>query len=285
MDAVHFSTPAKITAGWTCLPRRCQMSKLAKALAGVRRVGSGRTRLLLGSTLAIGATLALGLVLAGCAGSSGHSGGSPGAGSGAPATDSTAPSPAPDAPCKQWRCVPGAADELGAGYSVRLWTSAAPTAVATPDRSTPVLELLRDGRHLQWWVGQLGFGWSAKLDCLPAGAAVPAQCAVLADVGSHAGSAELVVLRSGALVSPPQASVSFDGGQPMAADLDHDGWLDVLGTENDYQPNYATGHNYWASYRFADGVLQRTGCVLRRRLAEPPPDRLLTGMCPAVLPS
>jgi hypothetical protein len=268
------------------------MSKLGRALAGVRRLGSGRTRLLLGSTVAIGSTLALGLVLAGCAGSSGHSRGaagtSPSAGSKAPASDPAAPSPtrkAPDAPCKQWSCAPGKPQDLGGGYTVRLWSSATPTGVPAPDRSTPVLQLLQDGQHRQWWVGQLGFGWSSKLDCLGATAAVPAHCAVLAEVGSHAGSAELVVLRSGALASSPRATVSFDGGRPLAADLDHDGWLDVLGTENDYQPNYATGHNYWATYRFADGGLQRTGCVLRRTPAQPPPDRLLTGDCPAILPT
>ncbi|HEX8093391.1 hypothetical protein [Jatrophihabitans sp.] len=266
------------------------MSKLATALAGVRRLG--RPRLPRGSMLALGSTLALGLVLAGCAGSGRHSGApagtSPGAGSNPPATDSTAPSATgstPAAPCQRWLCAPEQPEQLGGGYTVRLWSSAAPTGVPSPDLSTPVLQLLQDGQHRQWWVGRSGFGWSAKLDCLAASAAAPAHCAVLAEVGSHAGTAELVVLRSGALVSSPRASVSFDGGRPLAADLDHDGWLDVLGTENDYKPNYATGHNYWATYRFADGGLNRTGCALRRRLAEPAPDRLLTGDCPAVFAS
>jgi len=265
------------------------MSKLATALAGLRRPGSGRSGLLRGSMLALGSTLVLGLVLAGCAGSGRHSaspgGTSPGAGANPSATDSTATAGTPDPPCKQWSCTPGQPEQLGGGYSVRLWSSVAPTGTPSPDLSTPVLQLLHDGQHRQWWVARSGFGWSAKLDCLVGGAAVPAHCAVLAEVGSHAGTAELVVLRSGALVGSPRASVSFDGGRPAAADLDHDGWLDVLGTENDYQPNYATGHNYWASYRFVDGSLARTGCTLRRTLAEPPPDRLLTGECPAVYPS
>jgi len=267
------------------------MSKLATALTRVRRLRSGRHVLLLGSTLALGSTLVLGLVLAGCAGSGRHSGSaSAGSSPGAslPAADPAAPSrggSALNAPCKQWSCAPDRVIELGGGYSVRLWSSATPTGTPTPDRSTPVLQLLQNGQHRQWWVGRSGFGWSAKLDCLPARAAVPAQCAVLAEVGSHAGSAELVLLRSGALVGSPQATVSFDGGRPMAADLDHDGWLDVLGTENDYQPNYATGHNYWATYRFTDGILLRTGCVLRRTMTQPPPDQLLTGECPAVFTS
>jgi hypothetical protein len=253
------------------------MSKLATALAGTRRLGAG---LLFGSTLT--------LVLAGCAGSGRHSGEVPAGGppsASATISDSAVPSASgtvADVPCRQWSCAPEQADQLGGGYSVRLWSSPSPTAATTPDRSTPVLQLLQDGEHRQWWIGRTGFGWSAKLDCLPASARAAAHCAVLTEVGSHAGGAELVVLRSGELVGSSQAGVTFDGGRPMAADLDHDGWLDVLGTENDYQPNYATGHNYWATYRFTDGSLQRTGCALRRTRVEPPPDRLLTGTCPAV---
>ena len=257
------------------------MSKPAAALA---RVSRSRTGLLLGSAVA------LGLLLAGCAGSGRHSGGAPSGATPAassPAVDSRAPSAtgnSPAAPCKQWSCAPEQPEQLGGGYSVRLWSSPTPAAVPTPDRSTPVLQLLHDGQHRQWWVGRSGFGWSAKLDCLPGSAAVAAHCAVLAEVGSHAGTAELVILRSGSLVSPSRAGVSFDGGRPIAADLDGDGWLDVLGSENDYQPNYATGHNYWATYRFVEGSLERTGCALRRTLTEPPPDRLLGGTCPTVPP-
>jgi hypothetical protein len=188
-------------------------------------------------------------------------------------------------PCQQWSCQPGATAQLSDGYAVRLWTSAQPTAVVAPDRSTPVLELLHNGAHAQWWVGRVGFGWAAKLDCLvprPGQTAADPNCAVLAQVGSHAGSAELVLLRNGALVSRPEASVVFDSGPPVAADLDHDGGLDVVGTENDYQPSYATGHNFWASYRLIGDVLHQTGCAPVRSSTEAPPAKLLTGDCPQV---
>lgn len=248
-----------------------------------RSRGLGRAGLVLGSVLGVV------LVLAGCAGSNRQSpiaaGGQATAATGSDSSLPGAPNASKDAPCKQWSCAPELPVQLGGGYSVRLWSSVAPTAVLAPDRSTPVLQLLRDGRHLQWWQARSGFGWEAKLDCLAAHGSIPAQCAVLAEVGSHAGIAQLVMLSDGALVSPSRASVSFDGGRPMSADLDSDGWLDVLGTENDYQPNYATGHNYWATYRFDGESLQRTGCTPRPTLAGPPPDRLLTGTCPVVTPA
>lgn len=254
-------------------------------LASLTSPGGSGLGLLLGSVLAVG------LLLSGCAGSAKPSGAAPATGSRAPSTgesagDSGAPrtsaSSSPAAPCKQWSCVPEQGEQLGGGYTVRLWSSAAPTAVVSPDRSTPVLELLQDGQHRQWWVGRSGFGWAAKLDCLPATGATAAHCAVLADVGSHAGSAELVVLRAGTLIGSPQTRVTFDGGRPMAADLDKNGLLDLLGTDNDYQPSYATGHNYWVTYRYDGEDLHRTGCVRQRTATEPPPDRLLTGTCPVV---
>lgn len=260
------------------------MSKRPLSRGALSR-GLGRAGMLLGSTLVLG--LVLGVGLTGCAGS-GRQSGIPAGGPAATGSDSSSPgvpNASVEAPCKQWSCTPQRPVQLGNGYSVRLWSSVAPTAVLSPDLSTPVVELLRDGRHQQWWQARSGFGWEAKLDCLAAHSSVPAQCAVLAEVGSHAGIAQLVVLRGDALASPSQASVSFDGGRPMSADLDHDGWLDVLGTENDYQPNYATGHNFWATYRFDGQSLQRTGCLLRRTLAGAPPDRLLTGACPVVTPA
>jgi len=234
--------------------------------------------LLLSPTLALGTTLMLSLLLAGCAGSGRH----PSAPAGGSSTAKSGSAGSSTPPCRQWSCAPQPLVQLGAGYSVRLWSSATPSSALSPDRSTPVLELLRDGQHLQWWAGQSGFGWTAKLTCLPAGASSLAHCAVLSEVGSHAGIGELVLLSSGALTSPAQASVSFDGGRPTAADLDQDGWLDLIGTENDYQPNYATGHNFWATYRFADGALLRTGCAPRPTATAPPPDRLLTGDCPVL---
>jgi hypothetical protein len=224
----------------------------------------------------IGVGLAVLLMLSGCA-----AGGGSGAGT-ARSTGQPSASPvrAVPAPCAAYGCRPGPAQPLTNGYAVRLWLSPVPTGQADTDRATPVLELSRDGQHVGWWVSRLGFGWSASVRCL----ATPAEpnCVVLANAGAHAGSAEVVFLRAGALVGSAQASVVFDSGDPTAADLDHDGLLDVLGVDSDYQPSYAQGHNYFTSYRLSGEALHRTGCRLRASAGQPWPTTLLTGTCPKV---
>jgi hypothetical protein len=232
-----------------------------------------------GAVSVLSAGLVLLVVLAGCATSRLGSGSS---GRPAPVSSTGTASSVP-APCAGFGCRPGPAQQLTGGYSVRLWLSRTPSAgQVTAERSTPVLELSRDGRHVSWWAGRLGYGWAATLRCL-ATVAEP-NCVVLAEVGAHAGSAEVVLLRSGGLVSPARASVVFDSGAPSAADFDHDGQLDVLGVENDYHPNYAEGHNYFTSYRLAGDALHQTGCLLKAAASQPPPTILLTGRCPVVSP-
>jgi len=159
------------------------------------------------------------------------------------------------------------------GYAARLWSSPPP---ATGDRSVPVVELLHDNAHLAWWVGQLGSGWSATLTCDSNG------CVVIAGLGAHGGVAQSLLRAGSGFSAPPAAAVEFDTGLPLTRDLDHDGWLDVIGMENDYRPNFAQGHNYWATYRLTGRQLVRTGCT--PAATHPlPPDALLTGACP-VLP-
>ncbi len=177
-------------------------------------------------------------------------------------------------PCAAYHCTAQPAIALTGGYAVRLWSFPAP---AVPDSATPVVELLSGGQHVSWWSGRLGFAWTATLTCL---ATAEPNCVVSSALGAHAGSAEILLLRSGALVSPPAASVTFDSSQPTARDLDGDGLLDVVGMENDYQPNFAQGHNYWATYRLATAALHRSGCA--PVTSSVPPTTLLTGRCPVV---
>lgn len=207
-------------------------------------------------------------------------------GSGAPGGQQVARDVAASAPCHPAACTPGATQQLSGGYSVRLWSSVAPGAPSgtgsSSASSTPVLELLNAGNHVQWWVGRLGFGWAAELSCLNSPPPAGANCVVVAEVGSHAGSAEVVLLQGAKLVAPATASVVFDSGLPVAADLDADGRLDVLGVENDYRPSFANGHNFWTSYRLIGTSLQQTGCLPVSSPTQAPPTRMLAGRCPVI---
>jgi hypothetical protein len=106
------------------------------------------------------------------------------------------------------------------------------------------------------------------------------NCVVLSQVGAHSGAAEMVLLRSGALQSPERTRVVFDTGAPFAADLNGDGYLDLVGSDSDYQPSYAAGHNFWVTYRFSADSMVETGCLPSTRRSQPHPDQLLSGPCP-----
>jgi hypothetical protein len=53
----------------------------------------------------------------------------------------------------------------------------------------------------------------------------------------------------------------------------------VIGTTNDYRPNFAQGHNYWQTFRYRAGRLVVTGCATETR-GSGPPVQLLHGACP-----
>jgi hypothetical protein len=97
----------------------------------------------------------------------------------------------------------------------------------------------------------------------------------------HAAVAEMLILRGGRLVHPIHAEAITNSVGMRAADLNDDGYLDVIGITNDYRPNFAQGHNYWETFRYHDGRLGVTGCA-RQSESAPPPTGLLTGTCPTI---
>lgn len=207
------------------------------------------------------------LLAGGCASSS-HRSGSP------PTTDASTPRPravAMPAACRSWQCHAHQTRQLGNGDAVTLW-------VGTDQRnfrSRPVLSLTDDGVTVQWYVLPKGDGWNGSLTCLAA--TQEPNCVVVDSLGMHASVADMVLLRDRRLVHTAEAVADTPGMN--AVDLDHDGYLDVIGTVNDYTPDFAQGHNYWQTLRYSAGRFTVTGCALQQQ-GLPAPTQLLNGACP-----
>jgi hypothetical protein len=196
-----------------------------------------------------------------------------------PTTQSShsAPAQSPNAQpaaCRQWSCQPRQTVQLPNGYQVRLWLSSDQLNF----RSRPVLELLHEGVPTQVWVSPQGDGWNGSLTCL--GGGLDVNCVLIDTAGMHANVGEVVLVQDGRLVHPVGAEVTTDSVGMRAADLDGDGALDIIGVTNDYQPNFAQGHNYWQTFRYDGGQFTVTGCALQRP-GVPAPTQLLKGTCPA----
>jgi hypothetical protein len=192
---------------------------------------------------------------------------------GAGPSDPSASRPTTPAPCDS--CQPRPTVRLANGDELRLWLS----TDQQDYRSRPVVELLRSGRPVQSWASPQGDGWNGKLTCLDGSAGATPNCVLVDSAGMHASVAELLLVQGGTLSHPANAEVTTDSPGLRTADLDHDGYLDVIGSTNDYSPNYAQGHNYWQTFRYADGRFDVTGCA--RQAGTPMPTRLLTGTCSA----
>jgi len=176
--------------------------------------------------------------------------------------------------CKTWTCTKAQTVNLGGGYAITMWHAGKDGDLTTK----PVVELARDGVAVQWWLWPDGYGWAGKLTCR---AEAPEPHCVLTDGdGAHSSVAQLVLLRSGKLVAPKKASVVADLPTVVPRDLDGDGYLDVVALDSDYTPNFAQGHLYWNTFRFAGGQLTSTGCVRQNSPTEPAPTHPVSGLCP-----
>ena len=178
------------------------------------------------------------------------------------------------AQCKAWTCTKAQSADLGSGYTITMWHA----GQAGDFRTKPVVELARDGVAVQWWMWSQGYGWAGALTCK---AAAPEPNCMLTDGdGAHSAAAQLVVLRAGRLLAPNGAGVVADLPTVVVRDLDGDGYLDAVALDSDYTPNFAQGHLFWNTYRFAGERLTSTGCVRRAAPSDPAPTRIVTGPCP-----
>jgi len=178
------------------------------------------------------------------------------------------------AKCASWGCRKARTTDLGAGYAVTLWHA----GKVGDYRAKPVVELSHDGVAVQWWLWPRGHGWDAAIECSVQ--APEPNCMLSAGDGVHSGVAQLLILRHGRLDAPPRASVIADLPALTVRDLDADGYLDVVAIDSDYTPNFAQGHLFWNTFRFAGGQLMSTGCAARTSPTEPAPAHPLDGICP-----
>jgi hypothetical protein len=181
----------------------------------------------------------------------------------------------PPRACHKWGCRARQTVNLAHGYAVTLWLG----DDRLNYRSRPVIELLDRGVPVQWWISPQGDGWNGSLSCRTSGP--EPNCDLIDSLGMHADVAEMVILRAGRLTHPAGAQAITNSVGMRAADLNGDGYLDVIGISNDYRPNFARGHNYWQTFRYRHDRLVLTGCALQRRNA-PAPTHLLAGACPTV---
>lgn len=179
------------------------------------------------------------------------------------------------AACPRSACRARQTVNLPHNYTVTLWLG----TDRTDYHSRPVVELRDHQVSVHWWTSPQGDGWNGALACLTSG--TEPNCVLVDSLGMHASVAEMVILRRGRLVHPAAAQAITNTAGTRAADLNNDGYLDVIASTNDYQPNYAQGHNYWQTFRYSDGRFLVTGCAPQPRGAAPP-KHLLTGTCPAV---
>ncbi len=109
------------------------------------------------------------------------------------------------------------------------------------------------------------------------------HCFVPAGTGAHGGVMDVLgVGPAGQLTDISQAGeVSTDTPNLRARDLDGDGTAEVLGVQNNYQPNYAEGTEYWVVWAWRGGRYVLTGCRKVRRGEEAPSGPVSPSSCPS----
>jgi len=160
---------------------------------------------------------------------------------------------------------------VGSGYLVAAFS--APSA--SSGIGAAVLMLARDEVPVYWHLidGQT----PSELLCKVATGALR-NCVLVDYVGAHAATAYPFVVDGDTLAIGK--SVGTDTPGLHAADLDHDLLVEVYGLNNNYKPDYASGHVQWQTWqRSTDGALTSTGCGPLAASAPPAPTTFLTGTC------
>jgi hypothetical protein len=181
----------------------------------------------------------------------------------------------------KWHYAKAKSVQLGNDYTAVLWLSRRPKSGDDFIRMShvrPIIELTHGGVAAQWWSSPVtrGFGWVGSLTCSTAGPEV--NCGLTGERGAHGAYGVVLVLRGGQLRG--NAFAASDAPNTEARDLNGDGYLDMVGVDSDYTPDYGTGHFFGHTYRYAGAALKSTGCVPMSTFDQPRPTKLVYGTCP-----
>jgi hypothetical protein len=150
------------------------------------------------------------------------------------------------------------------------------SAPSTTSGTASVIELLDNTAPVYWKVidGDSPEGVTCSTTPAP-------NCVVVDETGAHASTFSAFRVSAGALTQFDMNG--SDTPASYAADLNGDGWIDVVTEQNTYQPNYAAGTVYWQTFTSNGVHLLSTGCsapIAADQLA-PRPSAPLGGPCTA----
>jgi hypothetical protein len=190
----------------------------------------------------------------------------------ATAPSSAFPSVAPPKECANTSdCKLVKSYKLGSGVVVGVFS--APSA--SGGIGAAVLMMARDQTPTYWHV----FDGETPSELLCAVADSGRNCALVNFVGAHAATGyPLVVSTLGITIGP---SVGSDTPALHLGELDDDNLVDVYGLQNNYNPDYASGHVQWQTWRRSGDAVSfaSTGCGPLAAKAPADPTGFLTGTC------
>jgi hypothetical protein len=158
---------------------------------------------------------------------------------------------------------------LDGGYRVTVYAAPSPSGGV----AATVTELASGGVPVYWHVTDNAS--PSQLACSPS---PRPNCGLALFVGAHASEA-VGLLRVGDALQP-YAQADSNTPTTKLADLNGDGWIDVVAAQNTYQPSYAAGKVYWQTLTSDGSRYTSTGCGVPSQEPSPAPTTPLTGACP-----
>lgn len=191
--------------------------------------------------------------------------------SSAPPTAAASGSPAPSECARESDCTLVKSWDVGGGYVVAAFSASS----AAGGIGSSILLLARGRTPVFWHV----FAGENPSELLCKVAGTLRNCALVDVVGAHGASAYPFVVVGDQLAIGP--SIGTDTPGLHVADLNGDLLVDAYGLQNDFDPDYASGHVQWQTWkRSLDGMtLVSTGCGKLAASAPVDPTAFEQGKC------